>query len=222
MTRQVREHRPRGLTAICEVKEFETTVIRDRLQTLGRHGMMSPKHVFGAVRGQVDAAARQLKPFAGADRPLVIVLANPQGADVNLDPQHVVLALYGNPAFHFAVDPERGEAVGEMTYFADRDGALTAKHAYVSAVVTVHERSLEQEYLDEAGSRFPGDAVGFLRWAREAKERGEIPEGTRRLAHVFHTESAARGDARPLPEEFFNGPDDHAWVVRDGAYAQVR
>jgi hypothetical protein len=210
-----------GFEAVCEVKEFRTTVIRDRLEVVGRAAALSTKQVFGAVRSQVDAAARQLRPLACGDRPLLIVLANPHEADVDLSPEHVVLALYGNPAIQVSIDPKLGERIGE-TYFADRDGALTAKHGYVSAVLTVHERSLEQDWADDATKRFPGDASGFLSHAREAKERGEVPQGTRRWVHVFHTAAAAAGHAIPLPDALFNDTSDHAWPALDGAYVQVR
>jgi hypothetical protein len=174
------------------------------------------------VRGQVDAAARQLKPLAGGPRPLVVVLANPHGADVNLGAEHVVHALYGNPAVTFALDAMTGETMTGLAAFADRDGALTAKHAYISAVVTVHERALEQDWLDDAAKRIHGGAVEFLRYARQARERGDIPDGSRRWVHVFHTEAAACGDAVRLSEAFFDGPQDLVWAVKDGAYVQVR
>src|SRR5581483_11896469 len=154
--------------------------------------------------------------------PLVVVLANPHGADVNLGAEHVVYALYGNPAVTFAVNPETGEMAEGLSGFADRDGALTAKHSYVSAVITVHERSLEQDWLDDAARRHPGSAVEFLRFARDARERGEIPDGSRRWIHVFHTAAAARGEAVALPETFFDGPGDLAWAFKDGAYVQTR
>src|SRR5450755_276458 len=98
-----------GLEAVCEVKEFKTTAIRDHLEQMGGTAALSARLVFGAVRGQVDAAARQLKPLADGPRPLVVVLANPHGADVNLGAEHVVHALYGNPAVTFALDGMTGE-----------------------------------------------------------------------------------------------------------------
>jgi hypothetical protein len=109
-----------------------------------------------------------------------------------------------------------------LSAFADRDGALTAKHGYISAVVTVHERALEQDWLDDAGKRLQGGATEFLQYARQARARGDIPDGSRRWVHIFHTEAAARGDAVRLSGEFFDGPQDLVWAVRDGAYLQVR
>lgn len=203
--------------ALCEVKEFSTTAIRDALAPM-RAGVLSDKQVFGAVRNQLDAAARQLRPLAERGLPLVVVLANPRGADVSLDPEDVMAAMYGSPAFSIPVGPEG--AAGEGTYFLNRDGAYTAKAAYISAVVTLHEWGADQEWADREVKRFE-DAWEFLRWADEERRAGRVPEGSRRFVHVFHTASAAVGQATPLPETMFNGPDDAAWAVVDGAYVQT-
>jgi hypothetical protein len=89
---------PDGARSICEVKQFETTRIRDRFSPGHRGGVLGPQEVFGAVRWAMTNTAReQLLPFAGLGVPLVIVLANPLGADVMLDDEHVTLAIMGNP-----------------------------------------------------------------------------------------------------------------------------
>ena len=212
-----------GTEAVCEVKQFETTVMRDRLGGVGRGvGMLSSNEVFGAVRNQLDAAARQLKPLTGGRRPLVVVLGNPLAADVRLSPENVVWAMYGNPTVGFAIDNTTGELVSPPTSFADQDGTLTAKHLYISAVGTLHERGLEQDWADKTAKRFGNDPEGFLRLTNQARDRGEVPVGTRRWVHVFHTLSACEGDAVRLPDAFFDGPDDHAWHVVDGAYERLR
>lgn len=207
-----------GDQALCEVKEFATTSIRDALTGL-RVGFLSDKQVFGAVRNQLDAAARQLKPLADRGLPLVVVLANPRGADVSLDPEDVMAAMYGSPAYSIPIGPEG--ATGDGTYFFNRDGSYTAKAAYISAVVTLHEWGADQEWADREVERFE-DAWEFLRWAAEERRAGRVPEGSRRFVHVFHTASAATGEATPLPHTMFNGPDDAAWAVVDGAYVQTR
>jgi hypothetical protein len=209
-----------GVEAVCEVKEFTTTAITDALA--GRRvGFLSDRQVFGAVRNQLDAAARQLKPLDGRGLPLVVVLANPHGADVSLRPDDVMAAMYGNPAFSMPIGPEG--VAGEGEYFLNRDGSVTAKHAYLSAVVTLHEWSLDQDWADREFKRFKGRPLGeWIRWAKGEQEAGRRPEGTRRFANVFHTASAAAGRATPLPDELFDGPQDAIWKVIDGAYVQLR
>ena len=212
-----------GIEAVCEVKQFETTAMRDRLGGVGRGvGMLSSKNVFGAVRNQIDAAARQLKPLTGGQRPLVVVLSNPLGADVRLSPEDVVSAMYGNPTVGFEINSATGELVSPPTIFADQDGALTAKHAYISAVATLHERGLDQDWAAETAKRFEKDPEGYLRYFNWARCRGEIPVGTRRWVDVFHTLSACEGDAVRLPDAFFDGPVDRVWQVVDGAYERPR
>ena len=207
-----------GDQALCEVKEFSTTAIRDALRGR-RSGFLSDRQTFGAVRNQLDAAARQLKPLAERGIPLVVVLANPHGADVSLEPEDVMAAMYGGPAYSIPIAP--AGATDEGTYFFNRDGAYTAKAAYISAVATLHEWGADQEWADREVKRFK-DAWEFLRWAAEERRAGRVPEGSRRFVHVFHTASAAGGKATALPETMFNGPDDAAWAVVDGAYVQTR
>jgi len=43
------------------------------------------------------AAAAQLKPLEPLGFPLIVVLANPHGADVALEPPEIFFALYGDP-----------------------------------------------------------------------------------------------------------------------------
>jgi len=207
--------------AVCEVKEFRTRRISERLSHMGGTAVMSPKDVFGAVRNAVDDAAAQLKPLAGKNLALVVLLANPHVADVMLDVDHVVWALYGNPGWRIAVHRESGETEPGQ-HFAGGDGALTAKHAYVSAVVTLHEREFEQDWADAKVKEFE-DPWDFLRYAAEARECGEVPEGNRRWVEVIHTISAAEGGAVALPDSLFDGPDDHVWALNeDAAYERRR
>jgi hypothetical protein len=74
-----------GLAAICEVKEFTTDPMLRRWPQGGSgFGSFSGTEWFLNVRRTISAAARQLEPLSGDDRPLVIVLANPHGLNVPL------------------------------------------------------------------------------------------------------------------------------------------
>lgn len=212
-----------GAHGVVEIKEFTTTRITERLHKGGGTAALSPKEVYGAVRGAVDAAARQLRDLAKQERPLVIALANPHFADVHLDVEHVLEALYGNPAYSIPIDRETGAAAGEGEHFLSRDGVLTVNHQFISAVLIVHERQLAQDWADAEIKKFD-DAWDFLQHAVEARKRGEAPEGSRRFITVIHTIAAAQGKAVALPGEFFSGPDDRAWTfdAARGAYNCVR
>jgi hypothetical protein len=69
--------------------------------------------VYGPIRRHIASAAKQLKPLTALDLPLVVVLANPEGAMIDLSVEHVIAALYGKPMFTMPVDPTLGRAVGE-------------------------------------------------------------------------------------------------------------
>jgi hypothetical protein len=68
-----REIRRGGLTAVCEIKQFDT----DPASHLGTGGGYVDR--YGLIRGAIKAAADQLRPLEDSAMPLVVVLANPQG-----------------------------------------------------------------------------------------------------------------------------------------------
>ena len=95
-----------GASAIVEVKQFTTRRITERLVAAGGMAWLPAKEVFGPVRSAMTGAAQeQLLDFAALGLPLVVVLANPLGADVDLDAEHVTNAMLGNPKFRIAVGP---------------------------------------------------------------------------------------------------------------------
>ena len=102
-----------GAQAVCEVKQSSSTRIRDAIARFGPRpgGMLSSSEVYGGVRSLVAQAAGQLKELAGT-APLVVVLANPLGADIDLRPEEVIHALYGDPTVPLLTDPATGRVVG--------------------------------------------------------------------------------------------------------------
>jgi len=106
-----------GRRAVGEVRQFETTKIRDRLAE-SRYGSLSPQEVYGSLRSGIWEKAEQLRPLAGLDVPLPVVLANPLGADVMLDEHHVQAAMWGNPGVVMPIDTTTGGlAEGHETYW---------------------------------------------------------------------------------------------------------
>jgi hypothetical protein len=84
--------------------------------------------VLRPARQKIRDAAKQLKPLRDYGRPLVVVLANPQGAFVQLRPPEMVWSMYGDPAFEFAGDAATGERVGEGGFVVTRNGRLRKDH----------------------------------------------------------------------------------------------
>src|SRR6266545_1017256 len=69
-----------GLSAVCEVKQFDKDPIGWMRET-GQGGWFDENK---PVRGAVRQAANQLRPLKGRGLPLVVVLANPNGYHVDL------------------------------------------------------------------------------------------------------------------------------------------
>jgi hypothetical protein len=234
---------PDGARAICEVKEFTTTRITDHLTDAGGTASLSDKEVFGPVRSAMTSAAReQLLPFAGLGVPLVVVLANPHGADVSLDDEHVSLAIMGNLKVRIKVGPNLPPADEDAEWIADGygafisvldDGRLENRNPHVSAVVVVHERDHRSDWIERVLADEPEvesfestrDAMAaYLRAVDERQERGEAPEGSYRWVEVFDlsgnpTPPGFQGT--PLPRELFDGPRDRWFGFVGDAFAEI-
>ena len=211
--------------AICEVKQLETRTLSQR--TAGQTGafFISDKEQFGPLRASIIDKAEQLRPLAGTGTPLVIVLANsPAGSDFALDDEHVLSALWGNPKITFTIDRSTGAAVGgpqnklsDYGVLCSRqpDGTWANVHPHIAAVVTLHERTLEQDWIGERfrerGHPLPDLAAALAQAKRrdveieEARAAGEIPQGTYQWVEVYDTDGA---EADPLPTDLFAGARD--------------
>src|SRR4051812_14365936 len=53
-----------GTRAVGEMRQFETTHIRDRLARSGGYGALSPQEVYGSLRSGIFEKAKQLLPLA--------------------------------------------------------------------------------------------------------------------------------------------------------------
>jgi hypothetical protein len=151
-----------GRAVICEVKEFKTTWLSDRLSSIGSVDAGRPTQ---AVRKRVERAVEQLAELAGRGLALAVVLANPHQADVELDPERVWAALNYD------------------------DGPLQDGRAdHVSAIVILHRRTAEQQWAEENVRRLgPAEA---LRAAIRAEREGTVPEGETLYVTVLPTQSA--------------------------------
>jgi hypothetical protein len=190
--------------AICEVEEFSADSGWSP-SSAGPSGRRSMEVVLRPVRNKIREGARQLKPLAESGRPLVIVLANPSAAWVGLSPRELVWAMYGDPAYRFAIDADTGEAA-DGEFITTRNGKLRNDHPYISALALVakRERAVDfyEELLDGMEGALPEQKLGAI---NAAKDRGEVPEGYYHRLDVYRSISNM---AAPLPAGFFNGPND--------------
>ena len=210
--------------AICEIKEFTTSGMEKRFAgAAGQPMSLSDKEVYGAVRRKISDAASQLKPLADRDDALVVVLANPHGVHVPLwRVDDIVACMYGNQGYSMLVNTETGEGgPGEHVFM--RDGALTGKHRYISAVATLHHGTLGEEarqrWLDQNRHRWEGieerqeKAVTMLEIMSAEFDALAQPEGDYFFVRVYSTLSTVTGEATPVPRALFNGPRDQYWAV---------
>jgi hypothetical protein len=218
----------KGERIACEVKQFGKDSKLARRLAEQSYVAASDAEVFGPIRNQVAEAAGQLKPLAARRLPLVVVLANPEGAPVDLGMEHVLAALYGNPQWRVPIDPSTGSAVDEGRFELGRDGKLRNDHAYLSAIVLLHRHELAYEasrkILAEAGKRFSGEPKtaeerrGRMVAAVEELQRHDLPTGQYFRVEVIETLSE---HAIPLPEEWFAGEHDRRWRCNAAGYYEL-
>jgi hypothetical protein len=210
--------------AICEVKEFTTSGMEKRFAvSSGQPMSLSDNEVYGAVRRKISDAAEQLKPVRDRDEALVVVLANPRRIHVPIwRVNDIVACMYGNQGYSMPINVETGEGgPGEHVFL--RDGALTGKHRYISAVATLHHGTLAEEarqrWLDENRHRWEGieerqeKALTMLEIMSAEFDLLAQPEGDYFFVRVYSTLSTVTGKAAPVPRELFNGPRDQYWAV---------
>lgn len=212
---------------VCEVKSFETPpALHVKLERASGPVMLSDDEVYRPMRSSVREAARQLKPLADADLPLVVVLANPLDYRIHLSMERLVEAMFGNPGWAGEFDAEKGQ-VEEMKFQYGRDGRLRNDHPYISAVAILREVDLKAEYqqawserrqegrtkltLKDDGIEAVAKAIQEERahW-KEHEKTAEIPSGVAYKIEVLTTGSPS---AAPLPENAFDGPRDRRFDV---------
>ena len=111
----------RGSTrAVCEVKYFEETAL-DRRMRRQRTIAASDKETHGPIRNALREGAKNLRQLEGAGVPLVVVLTNPRGYFVDLDPWIIHGAILGTVGVVIDVNREPSAPLNERLR-AGRDG----------------------------------------------------------------------------------------------------
>jgi hypothetical protein len=202
---------------VCEVKGFDQpTPLEKRLRGSSQTMAISSDEEYGPMRSAVREAARQLKPLAGSEYPLVAVLANPKGYRVNLTLERLVEAMFGNPGFVGNFNAEKGEVEGGFRFEYGRDGRLRNDHPYISAVAILRERSRADKYYNEWRTKWKqtrkplehpttdeiiAEAMAEQAAWKVSDESRHVPEGNFYVIEVMTTGSP---DAVPLPENVFD------------------
>jgi hypothetical protein len=216
---------------IAEVKGFTTDRIRRHIGGQ-KAGVLSEKLTFGPVRSAFADAARQLAPFSATGIPLVIVLANPEGADAMLIAWAVQHALLGNPKFSIPIDVSTGGQAGPMRWIADEYAvALHEKSAHISGVAVIHEREIAADWREAEAKKVEGEgegfeavadaAVKFFRVVEEAERDGRIPIGSYTWAEVFELHELHESAPPAIPREMFTGARDRRFGVVASGYGEI-
>lgn len=161
----------------------------------------------GPIRSAIKAAAEQLKGIE--DRPLVVVLANPENLPLPLNPAMVISAMYGDLAYTFGGPGEsEGWSLGRngRLYVADGQGYERGFHDYVSAVALISDgvKAWGETWWDEHGASYESPAAALPDF--EAAWR-EAPQ-PRATLDVFETVSDR---CVPLPADLFFHEGDTRW-----------
>jgi hypothetical protein len=219
--------------AICEVKEFRTSAIEQRIaedqqrreqawretgiSRRPRLGAISSKERHKAVRRQIQKAASQMKALSPSGTPLMIVLANPNMVRLPFGVDDVALAMYGDATLGGSVDVETG-AMSDVGLIEGYNGELTNNHPYISAVVLLRRGSHERDYIDQwweqnrerLATTYPDPSDRAA--AALAETNGLTPpQGGYFYVEVLHTKNAITGRAVRVPPALFDGPHDAHW-----------
>ncbi|MBS1886122.1 MAG: hypothetical protein JSU06_02950 [Actinobacteria bacterium] len=207
--------------AIIELKGFENSPLEDALARGRGVVIRDASQELAPVRNKIGEALKQLRPYRDRPEPLIVCLANPSRLMVASESQdEMIAAMYGERAVRVSiVTPENPEPADDPEWFLGRNGVFGGGlHPYLSAVMTLHERS----YREEALKRWHQDMNERLADIEDRQERiiltyeatrepafaeADATPGSYRFVRVFETHNIA-DSAPPVPRDLFNGPRD--------------
>ena len=196
--------------ALCEVKEFETQGIFKDLDFESEEAISRPAFkALRPIRNQIDTAATQLKEYQSLNIPLLVVLSNPLNAQVTLNDQMVISAMFGDPSTVFTISENRET---QSTDWVGRNGSLRNNHKHISGIVVLERTSKNQELLEqtiedarEVNPNLGG--LGFMNIYRNLESTLGNDEFTYRCTLYENFSSTCV----PVPLTLFNGPNDHRY-----------
>lgn len=198
-----------GQPVVAEVKAFASLGLFKDL-SVGTLGTRSIKEALKPVRSQISTAAEQLRELRDSGLPLVVVLANPAGRPIPLEPYLVISAMYGDMEIQAPL--RHDGSLGDVRSVLGRNGKLTNDHSYISAVAVIRREVYAAQWaatwFDEHRPDFGGDTTAMITAFSEASK--DAPEGDDLYLEVFETVSST---AVPLPRTVFDGPKDRRWIA---------
>ncbi|HEY2717363.1 MAG TPA: hypothetical protein VGI73_14185 [Solirubrobacterales bacterium] len=208
--------------AIIELKGFERSAAEDALiASDGGVVIRDAKQELAPMRNKIGEAIKQLRPYSNRPEPLIVCLANPRRLQVSCEGHtEVIAAMYGERAVRVSIaTPENPDPPDDPEWFFGRNGVFGGGlHPYVSAVMTLHERT----YREEAIERWHEDIKERLAGIEDRQERAALTfeathepafaeadatPGSYRFVRVFETHNVA-ATAPPVPRDLFVGQRD--------------
>lgn len=210
-----------GDAAIIELKEFASSSLEDALERGRGVVIRDAKEELAPMRYKIGEALKQLRPYRDRPEPLIVCLANPgRLMVVGENPNEVIAAMYGEWAVRVSIStPENPGPADDPEWFLGRNGVFGGGlHPYVSAVMTLHERTYREEAIERwhqgmkerlAGieDRQERAALTFEATREPAFAQADATLGSYRFVRVFETHNVA-ATAPPVPRDLFNGPRD--------------
>ncbi|OPX84594.1 MAG: hypothetical protein A4E53_03852 [Pelotomaculum sp. PtaB.Bin104] len=131
---------------LAEVKSFEAPSVIDEAVNRGiKVGVVEPKDLLKRLSGACKEAARQLKPYADLNLPMIIVLDNWRRVRIPLNPQYLI-QLFGVIEFRGECNPKKGITERIRPFHGGKRQLGPNLHSYVSAVVV---QIPTERYIDD-------------------------------------------------------------------------
>lgn len=207
--------------AIIELKGFENSPVEEELRRGGGVVIRDQRQELAPIRNKIGEARKQLRPYSNRPEPLIICLANPRRLMVvSEDHDDVIAAMYGERGVSVPiVTPGDPEPSGGPEWFLGRNGVFGGGlHPYVSAVMTLHERTCREdamkrwhegmkERLAGVEDRQERAALTVEATCEPAFAEADATPGSYRFVRVFETHHVA-ATASAVPRDLFTGPHD--------------
>jgi hypothetical protein len=210
--------------AIVELKAFESSALEDALAASTGYLARGEDQELAPIRNKIGEALKQLRPYRIRPEPLIVAIANPAGLLVpSEDAMDTIAAMYGNYVYRVSVGVGDEDPPEDGEFIFDRNGVFGGGlHPYVSAVMTVHERTHRQAAI----AKWHADLSPRLADITDRRQRAiltaeateeaafkkaDAVEGTYRFVRVFETHHVA-STAALVPRDLFDGPRDEFYA----------
>jgi hypothetical protein len=214
---------------IIELKGFESSPLEMALEASSDFLVRDGRQELAPMRNKVGEAIKQLRPYRDRPEPLIVCLANPNRLQVPCeDHEEVIAGMYGERGVQVSIaTPENPGPPLDPEWFFGRNGVFGGGlHPYVSAVMTLHERTRREDAIE----RWHQDLKERLADIEDRQERAiltaeatrepafaeaDATQGNYHFVRVFETHHVGATAPR-VPRDLFAGPHDEFRAYNPG------